>query len=91
MIQKHNDTENKNSSNKNHVQKKDAPFFNASVQTKLAINSPGDVYEQEADAVAEKVMMHDASIKPAFFSPVSIQRKCAAREEEEKNMQDEND
>jgi len=87
LIQKHNDIENQNSWNNNRVQKKAAPFFNPLVQTKLAINKPGDVYEQEADTVADNVMMQDASTKPAFFSPASIQRKCAECEEEEKNMQ----
>jgi hypothetical protein len=60
------------------------PFF----QAKLTINDPGDEYEQEADAMADKVMrmpVHDRS----FFSPVSanishLQRKCAHCEEEEK-------
>ena len=38
------------------------PFFSrqsahtAAVQTKLTVNAPGDPYEQEADAVADKVM-----------------------------------
>ena len=63
------------------------PFF----QPKLSINQPNDVYEQEADAVADKVMrMPDPSINSnSFFKPAitSIQRKCAHCEEEEKKMQ----
>src|SRR5438128_6454724 len=40
------------------------------LQAKLVVNEPGDVYEQEADRVAEQVMrMPDSS--------VSVQRKCA--------------
>ena len=87
MIQKHNDIENKNAWNKKQAKKKGPPFFHPLVQTKLAINKPGDIYEHEADAVADTVMMQDASIRPAFFSPACIQRKCAACEEEEKTMQ----
>lgn len=60
-------------------------------QPKLSINQPNDVYEQEADAVADKVMrMPDPSINNnSFFKPAitSIQRKCAHCEEEEKKMQ----
>jgi hypothetical protein len=44
------------------------------VQTKLAINQPGDRYEQEADRVAETVMR---------MPEPQVQRKCAACEEEE--------
>ncbi|HTA85537.1 MAG TPA: DUF4157 domain-containing protein [Silvibacterium sp.] len=38
------------------------------IQTKLAINTPGDEYEQEADQVSEKVMR---------MSEPRLQRKCA--------------
>ncbi|WP_153801254.1 hypothetical protein [Foetidibacter luteolus] len=38
------------------------PFF----QPKLAVSQPGDVHEQQADAVADKVV----NGQPAFFSPV---------------------
>jgi len=61
---------------------KQAMFF----QAKLSINQPNDVYEQEANNVAEQVMrMHAPSSEVAFFSPVSVQRKCRECEEEEKN------
>ncbi|MGN6531224.1 MAG: eCIS core domain-containing protein, partial [Ginsengibacter sp.] len=54
-------------------------------QPKLAINEPNDIYEQEADAMADRVMqMPDQSSKSKFFSPPVIQRKCAHCEEEEK-------
>ena len=57
-------------------------------QPKIAINQPNDVYEQEADAVAEKIMAKReiGSYAPPFFKPalISIQRKCAHCEEEEK-------
>ena len=55
-------------------------------QPKLTINTPGDPYEQQADAMAEQVMrMKDPFIQPKPF--ITIQRKCAHCEEEEKNMQ----
>jgi hypothetical protein len=73
-----NKTENKN---------QHSSFF----QPKLTINQPNDVYEQEADAVADKVMrMPDHTTgNNLFFKPAisSIQRKCAHCEEEEKQMQ----
>jgi hypothetical protein len=46
-------------------------FFNPVIQPKLTINQPNDVYEQEADAVADKVIrMRRCSIitdKNTFF------------------------
>src|SRR5438309_8354465 len=71
------------------LRKSEGLFF----QPKLTINQPNDVYEQEADAVADKVMrMPDNSLSQnAFFQPAisTIQRKCAECEEEEveSNMQ----
>jgi hypothetical protein len=63
------------------------PFF----QPKLSINQPNDVYEQEADAMADKVMhMNDNNVQqPTFFSPsiTPVQRKCQHCEEEEKKLQ----
>lgn len=46
-------------------------------QAKLAINQPGDEYEQEADRVAEQVMRMQDPI---------IQRKCANCEEDEEKI-----
>lgn len=59
-------------------------------QPKLSVNQPNDEYEQEADAVADKVMRMPAN-NPSFFSPSTnyisyIQRKCKACEEEEKKL-----
>ena len=49
------------------------------VQTKLAINQPGDEYEQEANHIAEKVMRMPDS---------DLQHKCAkCNEDEEKILQ----
>lgn len=67
--------------------KKHGSFFTAGIQPKLTINKPGDLYEQEADRVAEKIMHTDSISSPNnFFAPSlkpSVQRKCAACEEEE--------
>lgn len=46
------------------------------VQTKLTVNAPGDEYEQEANAMADKVMTMPAA--------GTVQRKCAACEQEDK-------
>ena len=63
---------------------RDVVFF----QPKLSINQPGDAYEQEADAMAERVMRMAApeGSDASFFSPkpVVIQRKCKECEEEER-------
>lgn len=60
-----------------------ASFF----RPKLIINQPDDVYEQEADAMAEQVMRMPAN-ENAFFKPSIpfIQRKCASCEQEEKKQ-----
>ena len=63
-------------------------FFKPVVQPKLTVNQPGDEYEREADAVADKVMrMTDTSLnQDAFFKPAAshIQRKCAHCDDEER-------
>ena len=46
------------------------------IQAKLAVNQPGDQYEQEADRVADQIMR--------MAAPVTVQRKCSACAEEEK-------
>lgn len=57
-------------------------------QPKLAVNAPNDRYEQEADAMADRVMRMPmpAHGSNGFLTPsiASIHRKCAACEEEEK-------
>ncbi|MDN5289505.1 MAG: hypothetical protein JWR38_5779 [Mucilaginibacter sp.] len=62
----------------------DTPFF----QPKLTVNQPNDVYEQEADAMANQVMRMTVPTQNdnAFFkpAPTTIQRKCQHCEEEEK-------
>lgn len=58
------------------------PIHPPAIQPKLTINEPGDAFEQEADAVAEKVMRMDAAEIPGKQAEI-VQRKCAACEEEE--------
>ncbi len=69
------------------------PFFKASpIQAKLTVNQPGDIYEKEADAMADKVVQRlsdPASIQTKSFSSIGavtpfVQKKCAACEQEEK-------
>src|SRR5687767_1190454 len=55
------------------------PFF----QPKITIGPVDDVYEREADDVADKVMRMEDSELQTKTSPVNIQRKCAACEEED--------
>lgn len=71
--------------------RRESAFF----QPKLAINQPGDVFEREADVMADKVMpMTDAPVnqhaffKPAWGKPLNhvAQRKCQACEEEQKHV-----
>ena len=74
----------------NAIKKQQNSFFKPVIQAKLTINQPNDIYEQEAEAMADKVMRKpfDAENDHAFFSPAgSIQRKCAHCEEEEKKLQ----
>ena len=44
-------------------------------QPKLSINQPNDVYEQEANSVADKIMQQDNISMNPFFKPASIQRQ----------------
>lgn len=55
------------------------------MQPKLTINTPGDIYEQEADAMADRVMrMSSISEKPVTgLIGKSLQRKCTHCEHEE--------
>ena len=76
---------------KSFFSKSKKPFFTASpVQTKLSVNQPNDPYEQEADAMADKVVqdfgsLSSGNISSPFFSAQnnSLQRKCAECEKED--------
>ncbi|SFQ47501.1 eCIS core domain-containing protein [Parafilimonas terrae] len=64
-----------------HPHKRNEQFF---FQPKLSINQPNDIYEQEADAMAEKVVEEkEAPVEKKFFQPQVVQRKCAHCEEED--------
>jgi len=62
-------------------------FGKIGIKPKLKISQPGDIYEQEADKVAEEVMTRSA---PETYSPQlqnrsqRVDRKCAACQMEEK-------
>ena len=63
-------------------------FKDHTIQAKLSINQPNDVYEQQADHMADQVMrMPDPSVKQSpFFKPAisAVQRKCHECEEDDK-------
>ena len=67
------------------------------VQAKLTVNQPGDVYEQEADRVADQVMRMPDAVSDALASPgtdittLPIQRKCRECEDEMKLQRHPND
>ena len=72
-------------------QTRQSNFFRPSLQPKLSINPPNDVYEHEADAMADRVvnMKGDENTSQFFFVPpnLQVQRMCAECEEEDKQMQ----
>jgi hypothetical protein len=59
----------------------------ASIQTKLTVSAPNDIYELKADRVAESVMRTDqparADPPSALGASVTVQRMCNECEEEE--------
>ncbi len=66
------------------------PFFGGSkVFPKLTVNAPNDAHEQQADAMADKVMRMEEEEEMMQAKPLegAIQRKCAACEEEEESLQ----
>lgn len=67
----------------NHYFNEISLFPSAIIQPKLTINQPNDIYEQEADAMADKVMRMPAEKITTFHSDnENIQRKCKECEEE---------
>jgi hypothetical protein len=63
-------------------------------QPKLTVNQPNDIFEQEADAMADRVMrMPDPAVNDNVFfkpAPINVQRKCQHCGEEEKLHRKEN-
>ena len=63
------------------------------IQTKLSISEPGDIYEQEADRIADQVMrmpdltLSRSSIGSTPIRALSVQRKCQSCEGEEGELQ----
>jgi hypothetical protein len=79
----------KSSSSASFPKTRQQPFFPpVHIQPKLTVGAASDPYEQQADAMAERVMRMPAPAKEnSFFSPANtaaVQRKCASCEEEEK-------
>ena len=68
-----------------------SPLSNGShIQAKLTVGQPNDIYEQEADSVADKVVQHlhksTAADDPTSLndnSDINIQRKCATCDAEQ--------
>ena len=74
-IDQRSDTHGREAKSAVHVQ-----FMPPPLQRKPTVSSPGDPFEREADAVADKVMrMTEPS--PIGAAPDAIQRKCEAGEE----------
>jgi hypothetical protein len=79
-------------SHKNELQRPNptGAFFRPVIQAKFSVNEPGDHFEQEADAMADKVMRMAAPPinQNTFFKPSdnTLQRKCQHCEEEEKHV-----
>jgi hypothetical protein len=66
-----------------------AVHFNfANIQTKLKVSQPDDIYEQEADRVADQVMMQMSPSEPLTTATTTdeeekVNRKCKSCEDEE--------
>lgn len=46
----------------------------ANIQTKLKVSEPGDIYEQEADRVAEQIMNSNQKINLLIHLPTTIKK-----------------
>ena len=71
-------------------------FSPRTIQPKLTIGTPNDVYEQQADSVADQVVAklnapQTPSVPPTLKGSPTIQPKCAACEKEEKLQKKEED
>jgi hypothetical protein len=61
------------------------------VQPKLTVNSPGDRYEREADAVAQQVMNHPTPQSASTSGPASVQRMTLEAEPVQRMTEDDQD
>ena len=71
-------------------------FSPRTIQPKLTIGKPNDVYEQQADSVADQVVAklnapQTPSVPPTLKGSPTVQPKCAACEKEEKLQKKEED
>ncbi|NJM79634.1 MAG: hypothetical protein HC854_08550 [Flavobacterium sp.] len=70
---------------KNTISQQGKTFFKPTIQKKLSVGSTNDVYEVEADNMANKVMrMSEPSQDNVSNTGALVQRKCTACEQEEK-------
>lgn len=84
-------TEHSKTASKNPGQQSSGSFFAPVIQPQLVVNSPGDKYEQEADAMATKVLRKEAPgkdeekgmIQRLPLGPLPIHRKCTECEKEQ--------
>ena len=67
----------------NHSEAEASFFSPIPVQTKLEIGQPNDRYEQEADAMADRVVRGEASQLMGTDASPNVQMKCAACEKEQ--------
>lgn len=67
-------------------------YVGSVIQAKLTVGSPGDVYEQEADRVADRIMrMPEPKNSPSVtisqhVQPMRVQRMCKECEEEDEQV-----
>jgi hypothetical protein len=65
-------------------------FNFANIQTKLKVSQPDDIYEQEADRIADQVMMHVSSTETNIgiqdINDKKVHRKCKSCKDEEEKM-----
>jgi hypothetical protein len=65
--------------------KANVPFFSSMVQKKMIVGAVNDVYENEADAIADRIMlMPDSGAHNFSHTGSLVQRKCNHCEAEEK-------
>jgi len=86
LAAKANTTDLTTTSSANSIRGQGKPFFpNPVIQPKLTINEPGDRYEQEGDATAERIMRMPVTtpIAKPFYSPApAVIQRCDCDKEE---------
>src|SRR5215831_10462664 len=64
-----------------------SPYFSSFVQPKLSVSRPDDVYEQEADAIADNVMRMQEGQNTFFRTTPSLVQRKEPNAEDEKRLQ----